>query len=137
MTNEITGWLGTANDMAKQLQEQSNIAVLLVPVIIIITCCIIAIPQVPGRLLFPLNVLMGAALNYKFGQVAESVKSSSNMEFILFAHGLIIGVAAGAVHVILARKLGRRFPALVGEGRRPTAEGDTVIIVKTKDKNDE
>jgi len=133
MTNELSGWIGTVSDIVHQVQSQP-MGVLLIPVIVILTCCIIAIPVVPGKMIAPLSILLGAGLNMAFGTVGApgSIDPNTSLKFILFAHGLIIGAIAAAVHVLAAKVFGKKFPFLVGEGKRPTALGDTEIIDRKK-----
>ena len=126
MTNELSNWIGTAGAAVSQMQQQP-MAVLLIPVLIVFGAMLKTVPRFPNRMIPTCVILVGGAVNTAFGSVANpgALDPNTNLNFVLFVHGFLIGTGAWMVHALVLKRFEKYVPFLAGRS------GDTQEIKKS------
>ena len=123
MTNELTGWIQTATEAVKQMQ-QWPVAILIVATLIVMGGVLKSLEYFPNRMIPLMVLVLGAALNTMLGDTGSIAPTQRNPMAVLAMQGILLGFAAWALHALLLRRLERYIPFLAGKS------GDTVQIKK-------
>lgn len=124
MTNELTGWIQTATEAVRQMQ-QWPVAILIIAALIVMGGVLKSLEFFPNRAIPMMVLVLGAAANTMLGDTGSISPTQRNPMAVLALQGVLLGFAAWALHAFLLRRLERFVPLLAGKS------GDTVEIKKS------
>lgn len=126
MTNQLNEITSTAAALFNQMASWPS-SVLLGIILIIAGGALKAVGLVPCKLIPVCILVLGGALNYFIGDVAQVAPTQRHPDVILVMWGVCIGFAAWAAHRILLKRFEKYIPFLSGKS------GDTEVT-KASDK---